>query len=99
LGEFASAAAFQKKVRLHSGNGISLADEGSSWLAYAGAIVTIASLLVGTFTQQLLTIKYFPVKAIGNDENYDSPGNMPWSVYWQNFTGRSSERSKSEPLH
>jgi len=77
LGEFASAAAFQKKVRLHSGNGTWPADKGSSWLAYAGAIVTIASLLVGTFTQQLLTIKYLPIEAIGDDENFNSPGNMP----------------------
>ena len=57
-----------------------------SWLAYTASIVTIISLLFGTFTQQLITMKTFPV----NDDDLN-PGNVPWSTSWTNWTGRPSE--------
>jgi len=57
--------------------------------------VTIVSLLVGTFTQQLITIKSFPIAETSLDNGFSvSPGNVPWSMYWQNFSGRPSEGRK-----
>lgn len=55
----------------------------SSWLAYAGAIVTLVSLIFGTFTQQLLAIRSFPV--INEPEKQTGP--IPPTVAWDSYEG------------
>ena len=57
-----------------------------SWLAYSCALVTLVSLVFGTFTQQLLALKPFAVSS-----ELLQPGSLPHSEYWQTKTGRPSE--------
>ena len=64
-----------------------------SWLAHMAAMVTVISLVFGTFTQQLITIRTFPV----NDPVLN-PGNVAWTDSWDNFTGRASEGNLDPPL-
>ena len=87
MGQLVIVAAFQAKVRIFVPVGLKGQHLSSySWLAYVASIITIVSLLFGTFTQQLITIKTFPV----NDAALN-PGNVPWSTSWTNWTGRPSE--------
>lgn len=60
--------------------------KGNSWLSYCAALLTITTLAFGTFTQQLLTFKRFPVLA-----GPLMPGSVPHVEEWQSYFGRPAE--------
>ncbi|KAE8454181.1 hypothetical protein EG329_005106 [Mollisiaceae sp. DMI_Dod_QoI] len=71
------------------------ADVGK-WLALFGAVVTVLSLSINTFTQQLVSIQGLPVNNISSPLN---PGNIPRSEIY-NGTGSDLQESFYEaPLN
>jgi hypothetical protein len=57
-----------------------------------GAIITILSLGLGTFTQQLIAINNF---AVTDPASHLNPGNIPRAENWTRWTGNPAEARKT----
>lgn len=58
------------------------------WIALVGALVAVLSLAMDIFTQQLVTYTSMPM----TDRVYSlTPGNIPWTDYYNNFYGNPAE--------
>ena len=58
------------------------------YLSLIGAIISVLSLAIGTFTQQLITIRNVPVHDLNSTL---SPGNIPRTEYYSTFSGNPAE--------
>ena len=58
------------------------------YLSLIGAIISVLSLAIGTFTQQLITIRNIPVHDLNSTL---SPGNIPRTEYYSTFSGNPAE--------
>ncbi|KIV83869.1 hypothetical protein PV11_05858 [Exophiala sideris] len=58
------------------------------YLAHFGAIITILSLAVGTFNQQLISYSQYPTNTPSLQ-----PGNLPRAEVWNDFEGNPAEGS------
>ena len=58
------------------------------WLTLLGCIISILSLAIGTFTQQLISIENMPVR---NNSSRLQPGNIQRAEVYENLTGNPAE--------
>lgn len=66
------------------------------WLALAGALLTLGSLSIGTFTQQLISIENL---AVQDPKSPLRPGNIPRTVFWNDTGITRGQIGLSTPLN
>ena len=66
------------------------------FLSLIGAIISVLSLAIGTFTQQLITIRNIPVRELNSTL---SPGNIPRTEYYSTFGGNPAEGATTPGLN